>query len=62
MCLNQYLQRSHIRIIFEFLKSKFVEDYDHITRRNLNFLRKELMELTNEHNERIDNEYKSDYK
>ena len=56
MCLNQYLQRSHIRIIFEFLKSKFVEDYDHITKRNLNFLRKELMELTNEHNETIDNE------
>ena len=47
-------------MIYQFLISEFRKEYDHITKTNLNLLRKELMDLTKEHNEQDDDEMDSD--
>ena len=47
-------------MIYQFLVSEFRKEYDHITKTNLNLLRKELMDLTKEHNEQDDDEMDSD--
>ena len=47
-------------MIYQFLVTDFRKEYDHISKSNLNLLRKELMDLTNEHNKQDDDEMDSD--